>query len=190
MFFNLNSWYIWFSINQFIYNNNINIPQIIGLLLNPVHIDHWKWMNDYVNDFCRWIFKKTVTFSATVLSFRWCGRWDLNPHAFRHYPLKVARLPVSPRPQEHVFLWWAKNMLNLDKIIYLTTLDKKRVRWCGWWDLNPHVCWHYRLKIARLPFRHNRNNLSSKYYSIPNPFLNKILNFFCLASIYGWHLQI
>ncbi len=29
----------------------------------------------------------------------WCGRGDLNPHARRHYHLKVACLPIPPPPQ-------------------------------------------------------------------------------------------
>ena len=30
---------------------------------------------------------------------QWCGRRDLNPHDFRHWYLKPARLPIPPRPQ-------------------------------------------------------------------------------------------
>src|SRR5215831_2098180 len=30
----------------------------------------------------------------------WCGRGDLNPHAFRRHPLKMVCLPVPPLPQE------------------------------------------------------------------------------------------
>jgi hypothetical protein len=29
----------------------------------------------------------------------WCGREDLNLHGLPHYHLKVARLPIPPRPQ-------------------------------------------------------------------------------------------
>jgi hypothetical protein len=29
----------------------------------------------------------------------WCGRGDLNPHAFRRHPLKMVCLPVPPLPQ-------------------------------------------------------------------------------------------
>ncbi len=29
---------------------------------------------------------------------KWCGRWDSNPQAFRHRPLKTACLPVPPLP--------------------------------------------------------------------------------------------
>ena len=32
---------------------------------------------------------------------RWCGRGDLNPHAFRRHPLKMVCLPVPPLPLEH-----------------------------------------------------------------------------------------
>jgi hypothetical protein len=28
----------------------------------------------------------------------WCGRGDLNPHAFRRHPLKMVCLPVPPLP--------------------------------------------------------------------------------------------
>src|SRR5579864_8302096 len=30
----------------------------------------------------------------------WCGRGDLNPHAFRRHPLKMVCLPVPPLPHE------------------------------------------------------------------------------------------
>ena len=30
----------------------------------------------------------------------WCGRGDLNPHAFRRHPLKMVCLPVPPLPQD------------------------------------------------------------------------------------------
>src|SRR5450631_1891458 len=30
---------------------------------------------------------------------KWCGRGDLNPHAFRRHPLKMVCLPVPPLPQ-------------------------------------------------------------------------------------------
>src|SRR5438034_2687109 len=29
----------------------------------------------------------------------WCGRGDLNPHAFRRHPLKMVCLPIPPLPQ-------------------------------------------------------------------------------------------
>jgi hypothetical protein len=29
---------------------------------------------------------------------RWCGRGDLNPHAFRRHPLKMVCLPIPPLP--------------------------------------------------------------------------------------------
>src|SRR5439155_739099 len=29
----------------------------------------------------------------------WCGRRDLNPHAFRRHPLKMVCLPIPPLPQ-------------------------------------------------------------------------------------------
>ena len=32
-------------------------------------------------------------------SIDWCGRRDSNSHTFRHYPLKIACLPISPRPR-------------------------------------------------------------------------------------------
>src|ERR1700732_2985345 len=28
----------------------------------------------------------------------WCGRGDLNPHAFRRHPLKMVCLPIPPLP--------------------------------------------------------------------------------------------
>src|SRR5208337_1305242 len=32
----------------------------------------------------------------------WCGRGDLNPHAFRRHPLKMVCLPVSPLPHSRM----------------------------------------------------------------------------------------
>ena len=34
----------------------------------------------------------------------WCGRWDLNPYARNHAPLKRTRLPIPPRP--HILWVW------------------------------------------------------------------------------------
>ena len=33
----------------------------------------------------------------------WCRRRDSNSHSFRHYPLKIACLPISPRRRGHAF---------------------------------------------------------------------------------------
>src|SRR5438445_12559602 len=33
-----------------------------------------------------------------ILSKLWCGRGDLNPHAFRRHPLKMVCLPIPPLP--------------------------------------------------------------------------------------------
>jgi hypothetical protein len=30
----------------------------------------------------------------------WCGRGDLNPHAFRRHPLKMVCLPIPPLPHK------------------------------------------------------------------------------------------
>ena len=35
----------------------------------------------------------------TVLLLRWCGRQELNLHIFRYQLLRLARLPIPPRPQ-------------------------------------------------------------------------------------------
>src|SRR3990172_7485539 len=37
--------------------------------------------------------------SSQVIRGNWCGRGDLNPHAFRRHPLKMVCLPVPPLPQ-------------------------------------------------------------------------------------------
>src|SRR6201996_1404889 len=34
---------------------------------------------------------------AAGIGFLWCRRRDSNSHSFRHYPLKIACLPISPR---------------------------------------------------------------------------------------------
>src|SRR5215469_18434236 len=36
--------------------------------------------------------------------FSWCGRGDLNPHAFRRHPLKMVCLPVPPLPPDVTIL--------------------------------------------------------------------------------------
>src|SRR5437660_7119170 len=36
---------------------------------------------------------------------KWCGRRDLNPHAFRRHPLKMVCLPVPPLPPSLQFRW-------------------------------------------------------------------------------------
>ncbi len=39
--------------------------------------------------------------AANLASYQrlvWCGRGDLNPHAFRRHPLKMVCLPISPLP--------------------------------------------------------------------------------------------
>ena len=40
--------------------------------------------------------KRTPKLKYTALN--WCGRGDLNPHAFRRHPLKMVCLPVPPLP--------------------------------------------------------------------------------------------
>src|SRR5690606_19018550 len=42
--------------------------------------------------------KKTGPARTQALS-DWCGRWDSNPYTLRHYPLKIACLPIPPLPQ-------------------------------------------------------------------------------------------
>src|SRR5471030_3016639 len=34
---------------------------------------------------------------AGFIYISWCRRRDSNSHSFRHYPLKIACLPISPR---------------------------------------------------------------------------------------------
>ena len=46
------------------------------------------------------------TFADSILlktkSINWCGRGDLNPHAFRRHPLKMVCLPISPLPHSRM----------------------------------------------------------------------------------------
>lgn len=42
--------------------------------------------------------KKTSKLNTWKFIFEWCGRRDLNSHGLLHYRLKIARLPVPPRP--------------------------------------------------------------------------------------------
>src|SRR5258708_32213169 len=39
-----------------------------------------------------------MCWSTSELCSDWCGRGDLNPHAFRRHPLKMVCLPVPPLP--------------------------------------------------------------------------------------------
>src|SRR5258707_8752215 len=40
-----------------------------------------------------------MCWSTSEFCSDWCGRGDLNPHAFRRHPLKMVCLPVPPLPQ-------------------------------------------------------------------------------------------
>ena len=45
-------------------------------------------------------FKSAQKLNAFVsVNSTWCGREDLNLHELPHYHLKVARLPIPPRPR-------------------------------------------------------------------------------------------
>ncbi len=46
---------------------------------------------------CRLMQQRRLSVAAE--DFIWCGRRDSNSHTFRHYPLKIACLPISPRPR-------------------------------------------------------------------------------------------
>ena len=46
----------------------------------------------------------------------WCRRRDSNSHSFRHYPLKIACLPISPRrltsPRKAVLSWKVEHSIT------------------------------------------------------------------------------
>ena len=42
------------------------------------------------------------------MSFLWCGREDLNLHPLQDYHLKVARLPIPPRPHSYKSALYSK----------------------------------------------------------------------------------
>ncbi len=42
--------------------------------------------------------------TSGLLTFIWCRRRDSNSHSLRHYPLKIACLPISPRRLKHAIL--------------------------------------------------------------------------------------
>ncbi len=48
----------------------------------------------------------------------WCRRRDSNSHSFRHYPLKIACLPISPRRR---FLLCPDGMRNLMRLLAFRT---------------------------------------------------------------------
>ena len=43
---------------------------------------------------------KQPKYKTRVALIVWCRRRDSNSHSFRHYPLKIACLPISPRRQD------------------------------------------------------------------------------------------
>ena len=47
---------------------------------------------------CAGIGNIVTLYVAYNLGEAWCGRGDLNPHAFRRHPLKMVCLPISPLP--------------------------------------------------------------------------------------------
>ena len=61
--------------------------------------------------------KPACRFDATAQCCRylsiWCGRRDSNSHTFRHYPLKIACLPISPRPLFSLLANYLDGMRNL-----------------------------------------------------------------------------
>lgn len=48
------------------------------------------------------VFSKLYWIVWCVILLTWCAERDLNPHALRHYPLKIACLPIPPPAQEFV----------------------------------------------------------------------------------------
>jgi len=60
---------------------------------------------------------------------RWCGRGDLNPHAFRRHPLKMVCLPISPlphkRPDGH------KTVSQAERRGLLSIANRRRQKPCG-----------------------------------------------------------
>jgi hypothetical protein len=55
--------------------------------------------------------------------FCWCRRRDSNSHSFRHYPLKIACLPIPPRRQFHenrilpLVLSWSRRLQNQLRVL-------------------------------------------------------------------------
>jgi hypothetical protein len=45
----------------------------------------------------------------------WCGRGDLNPHAFRRHPLKMVCLPIPPLPLGLMLCRWFEGCLHLQE---------------------------------------------------------------------------
>src|SRR6266851_2330010 len=62
----------------------------------------------------------------------WCGRGDLNPHAFRRHPLKMVCLPVPPLPHgcettpEGVVDYSRRNLLNPLRVVLDLALSVSR----------------------------------------------------------------
>ena len=53
--------------------------------------------------------KSQLGLSRAGLDIFWCRRRDSNSHSFRHYPLKIACLPISPRRHKaHILTCFAR----------------------------------------------------------------------------------
>ena len=75
-------------------NNNVNNgDQDNHVVLNPRIRRSREFTRNYAG-----IGNIVTLYVAYNLGEAWCGRGDLNPHAFRRHPLKMVCLPISPLP--------------------------------------------------------------------------------------------
>src|SRR5260370_297237 len=75
--------------------------QVTALRALQKHDDNQKKTNKYVYDQNQ---NSKHSFLNLYSEILWCGRGDLNPHAFRRHPLKMVCLPVPPLPQMSLVL--------------------------------------------------------------------------------------
>src|SRR6202790_1061250 len=83
-------------------------------------------------------------FSAWPLGDLLCSGGDLNPHAFRHTPLKRTCLPFHhPSEQEERNLYHGRSSPQVflrKSSLYLARKDRARLRWRNDRDLDPFSC--------------------------------------------------
>ena len=48
---------------------------------------------------CRQVIVSSAILDSNSLRQVWCGQWDSNPQALRHWNLNPARMPIPPCPR-------------------------------------------------------------------------------------------
>src|SRR4029077_2792071 len=77
------------------------------------HDDDQKKTNNHMNGRNQNKHAAPVSVESAQSEKTWCGRGDLNPHAFRRHPLKMVCLPVPPLPQIEASVDYSKGFQYL-----------------------------------------------------------------------------